>query len=312
LSVIRKACSKPCPFRPRAYQMSLSDNRTTLTFGLTSFRLTSPCPRGTKIAAFSGDYQRPAEATASLRAVAAYPRVASCDRFSYQQAIHILLQHKRRVAKGRHSVVRGDLRETQAVPRPFHPPSVYPVAQVRRRRGPRTASHTLSGGLLDSAFSPHTTKDPKSFNSPRSSLIPKEKWPPRCPAQHLPQRCEKRCPPNSALVENSVTATFWHFATAKVRAASASLVRFCLSLCPFRLPLVEGVFLRVQGVNPTCFSAFLPMLPPVFLRLGCCFSLLGMLPRPFPGLFCAAEHLGGGFLSVGAEWGLGRVDLRLC
>ncbi len=41
--------------------------------------------------AFRENYQQPVEQLKSLRTVAADPRVVKCNRFSYQQVIHILL-----------------------------------------------------------------------------------------------------------------------------------------------------------------------------------------------------------------------------
>lgn len=82
-------------FRIEAYKPTPGEGQTTLTFDLTHFRRVLLVFEETKIDAFSEDYQQPVETTTRLRTVAAYPRVACCDRFSYQQVVHILLQHER-------------------------------------------------------------------------------------------------------------------------------------------------------------------------------------------------------------------------
>lgn len=58
---------------------------------LTNFKHTSPCHnKVTEIVAFSENYQQPVEQIELLRTVAADSQVINCNRFSYQQGIHIL------------------------------------------------------------------------------------------------------------------------------------------------------------------------------------------------------------------------------
>jgi len=94
----------------------------------------------TRIMAFRENYTQPAGHPKDIPStVMADPQVVMCNRFSYQQVIHIL--PSLRAPSGYSTLIGEDRLTPSKCQAQIYPKSVHPVRQVHLWLGPREASH---------------------------------------------------------------------------------------------------------------------------------------------------------------------------